>query len=89
MIQDIAPYRLQNQYDSERIAGNKDFLILYHSGKMLVSLDKEKGTLIFPKIAELENKEECIYLFSIGEKGFYLERKLLFLKAEEIGRAHV
>lgn len=55
MIQDIAPHRLDNHYVPGRQPEKDDFVIYYKNRKMLVCIDKEQRTLIFPKISEIKD----------------------------------
>lgn len=78
MLQEIEPYRIENHYDLEKKPGRNDFVIVYREHRMLVNLDEEKGLLAFPRVSELKNTEELIYLFSIGEESFFLYGKGIF-----------
>lgn len=74
MIQDIAPYIYRNEYrptPPER----DSYLLIYEGNKVL--LKTEEGQIDFPTFRELEKwnthlYERYTYLFSVGEKRFYL-----------------
>ena len=69
MIQEIAPHRLNNQYQPGREPQADDYVIAFQGQNVLCALDGE--TLRLMRVSETE-KEGLIYLFSIDERAFYL-----------------
>ena len=67
MIQDIFPYKMNNQYDSEAVASFKDHVLVFEEGKLLVS----KEGLEFPRVSDFESGE-FRYLFTISDERFFL-----------------
>lgn len=72
MIQDIAPHKLDNQYYPERIPAPDDMVIIYSDRHILVKIDEQEETLTFPKVSNVTDKDELVYLFSIDDTGFYM-----------------
>lgn len=72
MIQDIAPYKLDNAYDAECKAAADDIVMCWQQDNTL--LTAEGNTVRFPTLQELPQvkAEDCIYLFRIGEERFFL-----------------
>lgn len=77
MIQDIAPYRFDNQFRNEAPHADS-FVISINDGKVLLS---EEKTEIFPKFGQIEDIiNDYKYLFSIDNSTFYLSEDPIFLK---------
>lgn len=78
MIQDIAPYVLDNQYTPD--LPNKDsFLLCFHGNEVLINISDDH--IVFPRLKDLESMEEnlqegCTYLFSINSQSFYLANNI-------------
>lgn len=78
MIQDIAPYVLDNQYTPD--LPNKDsFLLCFHGNEVLINISDDQ--IVFPRLKDLESMEEnlqegCTYLFSINSQSFYLANNI-------------
>lgn len=75
MIQDITPYRFQNEYRPLRPDDNS-YLLCYSGREVMVKTGKA-GEISFPAFKELKEENEeiyenSIYLFSIDEDRFYL-----------------
>lgn len=72
MIQDIAPYKLDNAYDPACRPTTHDFIMCWRPDNTL--LTAESNTLRFPTLQELPQikAEDCIYLFSISGERFFL-----------------
>ena len=70
MIQDIAPYKLSNQYLPDKICGPEDTVISVQGGSLLVG--KGDAELRFPRRDELPGDISCRYLFAINGQDFYL-----------------
>ena len=85
MIQDIAPYRYDNQYILE--PPNQDSFALYFRGSEMLIAQTEEG-IVYPTFRDLErlNKdiyENCTYLFSIDQVRYYLVHEI-FLECPSI-----
>ena len=63
MIQDIKPHQLDNQYHSGRRPEADDFVLSYQGQKILCNT--AGGELRLPRVKDLAEKEELIYLFAI------------------------
>lgn len=80
MIQDIAPYIFDNQYKNITPQG-KDYLLAYDGRKVLVK-ESEEG-ISFPSFSELKGDYNCTYLFSVGDRRFFLGSK--WMEGELVG----
>lgn len=69
MIQDIYPHHLFNEYHPEKKCQAEDFVLAFDGKDLLV---RDGAEIAFPRRAELDLKEECIFLFSLDELDFYL-----------------
>ena len=69
MIQDIAPHRLDNQYQPERAPLPGDYVLAFQRQNLLCSLEDHELRLM--RVAEAE-KSELTYLFAIDGRAFYL-----------------
>lgn len=76
MIQDIAPHRLWNPYETERRCQTQDFIVASDRGALLVA---DGAPLRFPHRAELPLDDETAltYLFSVDATAFFLVREPL------------
>ena len=72
MIQDIAPHRLDNHYYPDRTPKPDDFVVVYNDRQILVKVNEEEKTMTFPKVSDVTEKDELVYLFSIDDAGFYM-----------------
>ncbi len=74
MIQDIYPYQLNNHYDPEASADPESFVVSFKEKKLLLKLNSEDHSLIYPKLKELTNVtvNDLVYLFNIGSEEFFL-----------------
>ena len=70
MIQDIKPHQLDNQYRSDRSPDTNDYVLSYQGQKILCNTTG--GELRLPRVKDLSEKENLIYLFAIDEKAFFL-----------------
>ena len=71
MIQDIAPRKLDNQYDPAAVPEAEDQILVLCGSRVLVSTEPE---LSFPRVGQLglTEPERPIYLFSVDEERFFL-----------------
>ncbi|MDO4273340.1 MAG: NAD(+) diphosphatase [Eubacteriales bacterium] len=84
MIQDIEPYKFNNQYTPQ--APKEDSFVLMYENRQ-VWVKEEEGNIDFPTFKDLEKQEEGIrergvYLFSIDDKKFFMVRDLDTTKFE-------
>lgn len=68
MIQDIKPYKLNNRYTQIKASSN-DFVMIFSEGKILVEDTEE---VMFPKVKDIGEDREYIYLFSISEFKYFM-----------------
>lgn len=80
MIQDIAPYRLNNSF--RRVEGKpEDIVFVFNDGKVLTCMD-EDDKVTFPKLKQLigddfsegpeRSKKQAVYVFSVDEAPMFL-----------------
>ncbi|MBR1599671.1 MAG: NAD(+) diphosphatase [Lachnospiraceae bacterium] len=72
MIQDISPHKLDNAYYPDRTPKPDDFVVVYNDRQILVKVNEEEKTMTFPKVSDVTEKDELVYLFSIDNTGFYM-----------------
>lgn len=74
MIQDILPYHLNNHYESDVIAEDNDFVVVFSEKKLLLQSDKTTNSIRYPLVSDLSSKERAslIYLFGIDDEKFFL-----------------
>ncbi|NCC43223.1 MAG: NAD(+) diphosphatase [Clostridia bacterium] len=70
MIQDIAPYKLDNAFRIQE--PEKDDYLVFVSGRMIL-LKKEEDKIVLPQIKDLgEENIKTDYLFSVSERAFFM-----------------
>lgn len=67
MIQDILPYKFNNQYDSTAVAKAGDVALAIQGSKLLMKI----GEPIFPTVSQFDNQCEYVYLFSISDTRYF------------------
>ncbi|MDO4623460.1 MAG: NAD(+) diphosphatase [Eubacteriales bacterium] len=74
MLQDIAPYKLDNQYRPDAVPEGKDSVIIFNTEKMPEILINTDSGLRYPMVSELSEtqRQSLIYLFSINEERYFL-----------------
>ncbi len=74
MIQDIFPYQLNNHYEPDAAADPKSFVVIFRKRQLLLKLNGEDHSLIYPTLKELDDvwADDLTYLFNIGEEEFFL-----------------
>ncbi len=72
MIQDIAPHKLNNQYDPAKQPAD-DSIILDIRNKSLLVRVLEEG-FAFIKYSEFEKKPEVVHLFAVDDQDYFLVR---------------
>ena len=79
MIQDIAPHRLNNQYDPKVNPEPEDYVINTMNGFILADRGKiQDDCLVFPQVKDFNiDKNELIYIFSIDKSRCFLLNRLL------------
>lgn len=72
MLQDIYPKRLNNQYDSKKVAEDESFVLLILGNKVMVS---NEGEVSFPRAGEFGDtsvKTKSTYLFCVDNEEYFL-----------------
>lgn len=69
MIQDIAPYKLNNQFDAEAKPLAEDSVISFKERQLLV---RAEGEIEFPKVKDFDKEIPLTYLFSVDNERFFL-----------------
>lgn len=69
MIQDIYPHKLNNSFNINHKMKDEDY-ILHFDGRKVSLINNE-----LPRVKDISNKDELIYLFIIDEIAFYLSEK--------------
>jgi len=66
MLQDIFPYKLNNQYDNKALALGNDYVITMCEGRILVKSDSLSESIVeYPRVSDIGEKKKYIYLFKI------------------------
>lgn len=72
MIQDIYPKQLVNSYKKDPEMNTEALIVVHHQGKLLLRLDKNNGTINYPRLKDFENLEiHGIYLFEVSGENFF------------------
>ncbi len=90
MIQEIYPYKLNNQYDPEARPQLGDTLLAFGKGGIIMRV--EDGKAVFPKIGEIETEGQIVYAFKIEnteDHGAVTERFFFSLGTEECPEGYV
>ncbi len=88
MLQDIAPYKLDNHYDPEKRPDENSFIIAFRGSlrerEILIKTGSEEGSFLIPRLSDFahadDNKsisceigtDNLVYAFSIDEERFFL-----------------
>lgn len=76
MIQDIAPYFLDNHFDPvKELSADSRIIIIRDNNYLLNEKSLEEGIVEFPKASDFETKltdSDFAYIFTIGEDDFFL-----------------
>lgn len=67
MIQDIAPYRLNNQYDPAAVPDAASFVFRFHRGELLMAPGAH-----FPQVRDFTELPPLTYLFAIDNERYFL-----------------
>lgn len=81
MIQDIAPHRLDNHYDTAAKPEADSRIMYFREGSVLVHADEEKK-ISFPRYDEVELETAPVYLFSVDGVKFFLAGERPHFKEE-------
>lgn len=79
MIQDIAPYKLNNSFYPERTIRPEDNVIVYKDRQILVRVDKEDDTFDFPKLSDICKETKCVKLSECFEDGEFEHDQFIYL----------
>ena len=71
MIQDIGAEKLNNSYIPDAVPSPGDTLFCFRGGEVLACPDMQEP---FPKVADVSFSGDTVYLFSIGERRYFLCR---------------
>ena len=71
MIQDIYPEQMENAYRKAEPAPDSP-VMHFRQGKILAAYDETEEALRFPTFREYPDSPECVYLFSISGKPYFL-----------------
>lgn len=84
MIQDILPYKLNNQFVKDVLPSENDKVMIFSNGQIMAHL--EAGSVAFPTVKiSSENgvgTENLIYLFSISDETGNKESYFLYEKTD-------
>lgn len=69
MIQDIAPHKLNNQYDPLAVPEREDFVLFFDGGRLLMKVGANKELL---RVKDFPENCEFAYLFSLDDNRFFL-----------------
>ena len=69
MIQDIAPHKLDNQYDPSAMPEQEDSVLLFHNGRVLL---RTGGKAQLLRVKDFPENCEFVYLFSLDDDRFFL-----------------
>ena len=69
MIQDIAPHKLNNQYDPLTVPEREDYVLFFDGGRLLMKAGENKELL---RAKDFPESCEFVYLFSLDEERFFL-----------------
>ena len=72
MIQDIAPHKLNNQYDPLAAPEREDFVLFFDGGRLLMKAGENKELL---RVKDLPEDCAFTYLFSVDDDRFFLLRE--------------
>ena len=72
MIQDIAPHKLNNQYDPLAVPEREDFVLFFDGGRLLMKVGANKELL---RVKDFPETCEFAYLFSLDDDRFFLLRE--------------
>lgn len=70
MIQDIYPHKLDNHYDTEKIATPESLVLHFRGKEVLLNLDGDKPGA--PMLKDLPDVHEVVYLLTIDDRDLYL-----------------
>ena len=72
MIQDIAPHKLNNQYDPLAVPEREDFVLFFDGGRLLMKVGANKELL---RVKDFPEDCAFTYLFSLDDDRFFLLRE--------------
>ncbi len=72
MIQDIAPHKLNNQYDPLAVHEREDFVLCFDAGKLLMKVGESAELL---RVKDFPVDCAFTYLFSLDDDRFFLLRE--------------
>lgn len=69
MIQDIAPHKLNNQYDPLTVPEREDYVLFFDGSRLLMKAGENKELL---RVKDFPENCEFVYLFSLDDDRFFL-----------------
>ena len=69
MIQDIAPHKLNNQYDPLAVPEQEDYVLFFDGGRLLMKAGENKELL---RVKDFPESCEFVCLFSLDDDRFFL-----------------
>lgn len=69
MIQDIAPHRLYNQYDSSAVPDSEDYVLCFDSGRVLLRAGEAPQLL---RVKDFPQDSPLVYGFTVDDARFFL-----------------
>lgn len=91
MIQDIFPYKFNNQY-CEKSPSDRDFILVFEDSKIYMEQNKTQASFLsYKAVCEVaENVDESlIYLFSVDDMNFFLGMDIHFNETETIAKKDI
>lgn len=73
MIQDIAPYRLRNEYKPGPCRIGDKILSFDDEGRLAAAFDEEG--IVYPSVTDAFCPQDMVYLFSVAGHGYYMTDK--------------
>lgn len=71
MIQDIYPKKLLNSYRPDAVATEDSLIVVHNSGQLLLNMDEESKTIVYPRLKDFKDTSTPIYLFSVDDEDFF------------------
>ncbi|SHJ72093.1 NAD(+) diphosphatase [Pseudobutyrivibrio xylanivorans] len=70
MIQDISPKKLLNSYSNKSVNANS-LIVIFKNKKIMLRMNTDNKTIVFPTAKELGINQNYTYLFSIDNEDFF------------------
>lgn len=84
MLQDIFPYKLNNQFDKDAKADDNDYVIMMNQGQLLLNKKElENNILSYPRVRNIGDYKYT-YLFEISNEETGEKERYFYLREEEL-----